>query len=866
MTYEEYANFFLEGSEMGCLYHEAMITRNMDWERGLQSTTYQHLDARYILNPSSTDDFANIMNTFTIGTGYYQVGTMVRYGDYIYLRTRNEQDVEPYTFYLVEYHIPTGTKIIVPIREWDYYSVGEDTHFCPIAPRTLLLYDNDDYSDEYTSRILKVIFSGTSATITTELEVVETVDIYKSLDFFDVVEGTDEHLYAVGFGYYHSQLYDPDVPTPGGWLVYCKDFSASYGGWEEVFLESVPTWDWVDSQNNWRTSISGNKIVVFAGLNDLDYNYLILSIVTFDVVTKTLVKIDDFTNWYWGYVEYVGPDLSSSNIYANYMETFQINDYPYSSTRSYIYKFDTLANTWELVRYIGEKNLDVYPNVVPYCVIFSSKTKAYFWNTITQDFYDAATNTLIGNITLPFTFGTQNTCLAIDDNNLIWFYETEEDSYWKYQMNGTLSAKDFNNDIIYNIILSNFTPKLYTNIHILNDYITLETYSGKPGKQQDYYVVKGISTHPPLPTNKFSIYVATRALGVYYTDYFHPDIYPHWTSINNGLGALDCRQFLLDSFNPSNRQYVLLEASRTLYGRQGGGNWTVLLTPAQVNDMLGSTDSSISSFCADPSIDGRLWAAVGSLGVVQSYEGYNAFYSDDYGATWNATAKISTGYWSYGLGGIVACGNNIWLTCSTGAGGTSAGCRYSSDMGGLWGNYGIFFNYISPIAFNKLFPDQAYMNAYRSDGWFGAWDLRYLTNMGISEVLQADLGLDREDQMWFHPTDANHQRFVKNSRIYRTLDAWTSVSNAGVIGSGPYNICPQSGNNINDILVGISIDSGGHSPPDYHQPHVIGYLYGEDDLTPIGIAGKNCNLTPFTDSIPYNCGGICTSGIGLIGT
>jgi hypothetical protein len=259
-----------------------------------------------------------------------------------------------------------------------------------------------------------------------------------------------------------------------------------------------------------------------------------------------------------------------------------------------------------------------------------------------------------------------------------------------------------------------------------------------------------------------------------------------------------------------------------------------------------------------------LWAIVGSLGVVQSYEGYNAFYSDDYGATWNATAKISTGYWSYGLGEIIAYENNVWFTCSIGPGGTGAGCAYSTDMGSSWNITGIFFNYISPIAFNKLLPNQAYVNAFRNPGMMAHLDLTYITNMGIVTLLQLELGLDNKgDQMWFHPIDANHQRIVKNSRIYTTLDGWASTSNAGVIGSGPYNICSQSGNDINDILVGLSINTGylGH-----YQYHAIGYLSGEDDLTPIGIAGKNCNLAPFTDSIPYNCGGICTSGIGLIGT
>lgn len=877
MAYNEYANLFLEGSKMSCLYRELIVTRNMDLERYVgsgASTTYQHRDSRYILSPPSTDNVANIMNTFTIAPGgyeYYYVGTMVRYGDYIYLRARSEPKVSPYTLYLVEYHIPTGTKITVPIQSETSYTFGVETNFCPIAPRTLLLYNPSDYSrtppDEYEARIVKVVFSESSATITTELEIIATDDMYKDLDFLNVVEGTDEHLYAVAFGYYHSQLYDPDNPTPGGWLVYYKDLSASYGEWIELSLESIPSFDWLSNENNWKACISWNKIVVFAGLDDIDDN-AVLSIVTFDVVAKTLVKIDDSRGWYWGSVEYAGPDLSTSNIYANYIESYHMGVYPYNGTRSYIYKLDTSANTWTEVRYIGE---ELYLSTPPYgymeyfeqdCAIFSSKTKAYFWNIITQDFYDAATNTLIGNITLPFTVGTQNTCLAIDDNDLIWHYEVEPHLIWRDVFNGVVKAKNFSNTLIYSIPLIDFAYKLYTNIHILNDYIALETYSGYSGsKQQDYYIVKGVEAPPTPPASKFNgIYVATGALGVYYTDYFHPDVVTNWTAVNSSLGGLDCREFHMDPFNPTNKQYVLLEASRTLYRRDNEGSWTPILTRDMVKAIFSSPNATITGFCVDHATDGRLWAMTAweSPSNPGWLDEYNALYSNDYGETWYATTSIYTGIWNYGLGNIVASGNNVFFIASTGAGG-AARAFFSTNMGTSWTSHYLDWNYVPPIVLNPLLPDRAYTNM---NIIYGA-DLAYITTSNNLVWLQDNLGLGRGDEIWFHPTDSNYQRKLTNSKIYTTSDEWGTISHtSGTIGLGPYSFCPQSGNDVNDILVGISIDV---YYGDVRQGHCIGYLNGEDDLTPLGIAGLHCDEAPYTNSIPYNCGGICLGGIGTIG-
>lgn len=231
MTYKENSNLFLEGSGMPCLYHETKIVRNMDWEIGLQSTTYQQRDANYILDPSGITGNAKLMYSFTSPSVYYQVGTQVRYGDYIYFRARNLASANPYVWYLIEYCISTEDKIIfeVPDMGWYSYTIGQGAHFCPIAPRILLLYEPYDGFGTDIDYIRKIVFSGSTATMTTELQVQGIPDIIdKYIYFFDVVEGTDRHLYAVVFGNFEV-LTGGDDPNQTGWLVYYKDMSTSYG-------------------------------------------------------------------------------------------------------------------------------------------------------------------------------------------------------------------------------------------------------------------------------------------------------------------------------------------------------------------------------------------------------------------------------------------------------------------------------------------------------------------------------------------------------------------------------------------------------------------------------------------------------------
>lgn len=340
------------------------------------------------------------------------------------------------------------------------------------------------------------------------------------------------------------------------------------------------------------------------------------------------------------------------------------------------------------------------------------------------------------------------------------------------------------------------------------------------------------------------IYVATTALGVYYTDDFHdPAVQPTWTAINGGLGALDCRWFALDPFSPSKRQYVLLEGSRTIYRREDGGNWTSILTSAQIAAMAGQATDAVS-FCVDESVDGRLWVLAKAVGF---WEPIFGLYSSDHGDTWNFVT-IRAGWYTYSAYGIRSDGNNVYARINA-YGGATARLYFSTNLGGVWANTYLDFNAAHPMSMNHLLPDRCYSN---TDG-LGNTDLQQITKGGVSTMLQDGLGFARWDAMWFHPGDALHQRLVRGAKIYATYDAWSTINAPNVIAPVPLSFSPAGGSVVTQMVVGLTLGT-----------HVIGVLEGEADVVATGIAGTNAGAAPYADSIPAICGGLAQMGVQAV--
>ena len=346
------------------------------------------------------------------------------------------------------------------------------------------------------------------------------------------------------------------------------------------------------------------------------------------------------------------------------------------------------------------------------------------------------------------------------------------------------------------------------------------------------------------------IYVATTSLGVYYTeDFTDPAVQPTWTAVNTGLPTLDCKEFWLDPFEPENRQYVLLNTGRTLYMRTAGGNWTSILTPAQAGTTTGHAGGTCGGFCVDAENAGKIWVTYGSNSFGDTPNGYYAVYSDDYGSSWNNGGTMYTTAFTYWLNSIRASGDYIFARSNLGPGASSV-MHYNTPTSGGWNykNISTSDNATTPLCFNSLSKI-----AYSSSGVGGVSPSRWLTSVnssGAQTYLLQQMYPPRLDSMWFSLTNASHERMIRNSVLHVTTDGWSTKSDSGAISPAPVSVAPQAGIDEDSIFVGLTLGT-----------HVIGCLTSETDTTATGIAGANAGSSPYTDSIPNTCGGVCGMGI-----
>jgi len=348
------------------------------------------------------------------------------------------------------------------------------------------------------------------------------------------------------------------------------------------------------------------------------------------------------------------------------------------------------------------------------------------------------------------------------------------------------------------------------------------------------------------------IYVATQDAGVYFTDdYVSVSTQPTWTAVNNGLGALDCRHFHVDPFDPINRQYVLINTGWILYRRVNGAAWEEILTPAICEGLIGCAEGgTIRCFWLDASIPGRMWATFGSPGIAEDPAGFWVLYTDDYGDNWTAI-EIYAGVWTYGFEWIVAHGDIVFFSnCRHAASGQ---VDYSIDGGANWLEEHLWGHYWAPFGYNILTPERIYYWSNDDGGGLHSFDYTRAPTIVFYNTLRPTSG----GQMWFDPVDQLHQRCVSDMvhHFAYTTDDWVTFTASGDIGITCISPLDLNG----EIVIGTNID---HSGPTPH--HVVAIMVDENDWTPSGIAGSNCNVAPYTDSIPDTCGGVCQYGVQAI--
>ncbi len=336
------------------------------------------------------------------------------------------------------------------------------------------------------------------------------------------------------------------------------------------------------------------------------------------------------------------------------------------------------------------------------------------------------------------------------------------------------------------------------------------------------------------------VYVATTALGVYYTETFAGPSggQPTWATANDGLPTLDCTEFALDPLDNVNRQYVRLGTDQTIYRREYGGAWTSILAPSDCDTLLGVSGCSLIGFGVDPS-NGRLWATVG-------HGGYWAIYSDDHGDTWQAPNKAYDSIFAYECGSPRTYGDRIWFSRSS----TNTYVQYSENLGATWAagdRIGISV-WVVRLCLNPLLPSKIYAAGNGTNGP----DLVQLLS-GTQTVLQADLGPPRNDSMWFSASVADMQRLIKNGYIYQTDDEWETVNTPSICSPTPVSVALWSGDDEDQMILGLDLGD-----------HVVGALASPSETTPVGLAGSSPDSSPYTDSIPNTCGGVAIGGVAAV--
>lgn len=365
---------------------------------------------------------------------------------------------------------------------------------------------------------------------------------------------------------------------------------------------------------------------------------------------------------------------------------------------------------------------------------------------------------------------------------------------------------------------------------------------------------------PPVVVQEWPrvLYVATKSLGVYYTENFGgpDDAMPTWTKVSDKSpsGTLTACACLAIS-GDGQYQFVIDDrtgSSGTLY-RRTTGLWYAVLTSAQAQAVLGTTNPCALNWVT---VDGANLYVMVDANRIGAGNGVHLLKSVDYGDTWTDHAIISP--WAYTGGNLIIVSGdglaavNLATTPSGGYLSYSTGLAYwvlsDRTTGGEWKN-SCYWN-------NGRYYMHTSAGALREWRLNGAiWEWRTPTAAADGMLTSADyawpkMAWDGETE-WLVPGQSVAE--LKN-RIWVSTDAWETKNTVGdvlriidIIYCSPYLT-------TNHILGRASSGTAGA----YHVLFVT--ADGGDSIS--DRAGNNPDTG--VNSIPYNCGGICPNGIGIV--
>jgi len=199
---------------------------------------------------------------------------------------------------------------------------------------------------------------------------------------------------------------------------------------------------------------------------------------------------------------------------------------------------------------------------------------------------------------------------------------------------------------------------------------------------------------------------------------------------------------------------------------------------------------------------------------------------------------------------------------------TSGRVYYSADTGANWDNVAIDISaWIPRIGLNPLDGTLVYVNANNTEE---DSELEYVTNIGANPVLQSGdkIGPKRwGDSYWFSALSASVQRLVKESsalagtmKLFVTNDAWMLNLSSYTVTPNTIRTLAQWTSSYTDDYIIFGCDSLAAANP-ATTSSVIMCAVIDDPTDVVARAGANCGAAPYTNAIPWNCGGVTVDGI-----
>jgi len=372
------------------------------------------------------------------------------------------------------------------------------------------------------------------------------------------------------------------------------------------------------------------------------------------------------------------------------------------------------------------------------------------------------------------------------------------------------------------------------------------------------------------------VYVGTTLEGVYYSDNFTGPggSMSTWTEVRDLYGGGTIKRIKVlrvDRSNPTYRQYAqtLYSPTRTIFRREidvESGQWVKILDTTIARTYQAAIDRVIDF---DVDYDGTIYAYCrdmdySSTPIQMSW----ILKSVDTGDNWTVLTPPFTVRTYRKSGEITVDHGYIYYWYDEPVMGYPAqpervGIIYSTDGGSTWHDSGDLGNntyWYNSVALNYGDPSYAYTKCDTGGADLGRLDADIQSYAEVQTGLGEDL---LGSKMWSSLRDYNYMRLIKDNKLYTTHDNWATVDN-------------QDPSAITQIVeaecIAPFVDTDdeelmiiGSTSPTESEPHVVGTLQGDDDTVFQGRAGSNAATSPYTNSIPRVCGGICQNGIQVVG-